>query len=59
MRIEMRGISPHSLLKQLPLKDIIRDYFEKKESWNKILKMKENGNLANSCENGTICITIK
>ncbi len=25
----------------------------------KILKMKENGNLANSYENGTICIMIK
>ena len=34
----MRGISPHSLLKQLPLKDIIRDYFEKEESWDKIFE---------------------
>ena len=46
----MQGISPHSLLKQLPLKDIIRDYFEKEESWDKIFE-KESGNLANSCEN--------
>src|SRR6266542_4335437 len=27
----MRGISPHSLLKQLLLKDIIRDYLKKKK----------------------------
>jgi len=36
----MQGISPHSLLKQLPLKDIIRDYFEKEESWDKICEKK-------------------
>ena len=34
----MQGISPHSLLKQLSLKDIIRDYFEKEESWDKIFE---------------------
>ncbi len=46
----MQGISPHSLLKQLPLKDIITDYFEKEESWDEICEKKESENLANFYE---------
>ena len=36
----MQSISPYSLLKQLLLKDIIRDYFKKKKVEIKFLKKK-------------------
>src|SRR6266498_5414852 len=40
MKVVMQGISPHSLPKQLLLKDIIRDYLKKKKEkgLTKVLK---------------------
>ncbi len=55
----MWGISPYSLLKQLPLKDIIKDYLKKKKEKEitKILKGKKKW--ANSCENYLKSVMIK
>ena len=65
MKVVMRGISPHLLLKQLLLKDIIRDYLEKKkekgltkssgifghgENFEKKVRLKSR-KIENSCEN--------